>query len=676
MAFCLDGLLDGVCAAALAHRRRLPPEAISAYAKARFAYAWDRLHCMGLALLSNPLPKPLNSACFKSTVEELLKGISRALHFLPKIADLIPSSGPVENNHSSKLRVGSLNAGRLGCQSDIRGTTIRWESLTIGDVSASCVMKELELDILGLPAARLPENFSLPGTSGLAIHALGGPSHASIAVIWKSNNPRGFNILVGLGSSVRVWVICPLGASHLCAICFLYLPTSGDAALDALWLSQFQDMKSELSIVCDRYPGLEISFLLIGDWNVQPKCLSGCADPHPCRDRAVNDLLAGGKFCLLNPPVVGSLRQSFLSPLRKSKIDIRVGDTRCGGGASRALDLGICSSSLDASLTIHNALHCRGVCACMWPHCFEALLSDHFPIVVEIASCMTPNSVRETQFPAELHCADRWASAFDNASLLLSRITDVAQSCRSFRFNDTRGMAKPSCQWLLDALSFLQCFTANVVREGWVLPSVRPSGPGGKENKRLRNNIHEPLSMTPERISEVLCREVQSNADLPLSTISKCFKFLRKHKPEPSPCMMQDGVALTCSCTHRAWCAKLQNQCRGPVAVAPSRITEVVHSYKSAMGRAWKFRGEGDLDIDISEPAVRGVIADWKNSKALPPDLITRAAYKGFHEAWIKSCWALVRLAGPACYALRPSQWRWVVVGLAFKSGAPSDFDS
>ena len=47
-------------------------------------------------------------------------------------------------------------------------------------------MGALGIDVLGLPGARLREGFQLPSHWGLRVAARGGPSYASVAVIWKA----------------------------------------------------------------------------------------------------------------------------------------------------------------------------------------------------------------------------------------------------------------------------------------------------------------------------------------------------------------------------------------------------------------------------------------------------------------------------------------------------------
>ena len=43
---------------------------------------------------------------------------------------------------------------------------------------------------------------------------------------------------------------------------------------------------------------------------------------------------------------------------------------------------------------------------------------------------------------------------------------------------------------------------------------------------------------------------------------------------------------------------------------------------------------------------------------------------------WILVVWALVRLAGPMAFALRPTLWRWACVDVAHKDGALCEYDS
>ena len=75
--------------------------------------------------------------------------------------------------------------------------------------------------------------------------------------------------------------------------------------------------------------------------------------------------------------------------------------------------------------------------------------------------------------------------------------------------------------------------------------------------------------------------------------------------------MQLGGKQLSQSATHHEWCAKLRNQCKGPVSVASNVVEDVLQSHSSALGRSWHSKGRDPLDTDVSEPDMRCVIAEW-----------------------------------------------------------------
>eukprot|EP00973_Karenia_brevis_P001526 207611-Karenia_brevis.AAC.1 len=62
-------------------------------------------------------------------------------------------------------------------------------------------MMQLGLHMVGLPSARLPDQFSVPTTSGIQVYARGGPSYASTAVVWRAQLSSVLSPLRAIGSS-------------------------------------------------------------------------------------------------------------------------------------------------------------------------------------------------------------------------------------------------------------------------------------------------------------------------------------------------------------------------------------------------------------------------------------------------------------------------------------------
>ena len=79
---------------------------------------------------------------------------------------------------------------------------------------------------------------------------------------------------------------------------------------------------------------------------------------------------------------------------------------------------------------------------------------------------------------------------------------------------------------------------------------------------------------------------------------------------------------------------------------------------------------------EITHRGILAGISAWKASKAMPPDLIPRAAFFCGQVQWLLVVWLLVQLAGPSRWALRPGLWRWACLGTVYKKGKLSDFGS
>ena len=77
----------------------------------------------------------------------------------------------------------------------------------------------------------------------------------------------------------------------------------------------------------------------------------------------------------------------------------------------------------------------------------------------------------------------------------------------------------------------------------------------------------------------------------------------------------------------------------------------------------------GAQDADILQEEVAQHVLSWKDSNAMPPDLIARAPFQCGHRRWNAVVWLLIRLVGPACLALRPELWRMAVMVALHKRG-------
>jgi hypothetical protein len=172
------------------HRRGRAPEAVSGKLAEGIHMQWTSLTSEGARLSNARGPIKTMTTASASLVASLLAaltiGTSSAMQFICLLPPAVQKSGLNPNPNPVMLKVGAGNPGRLGCCSDFAGNIIKWDKLYGKPWSAITAMQQLNLDVLGLPGARLPGDVKLPGNHDYQIVARGGPSYASTAVIWKS----------------------------------------------------------------------------------------------------------------------------------------------------------------------------------------------------------------------------------------------------------------------------------------------------------------------------------------------------------------------------------------------------------------------------------------------------------------------------------------------------------
>ena len=165
-------------------------------------------------------------------------------------------------------------------------------------------------------------------------------------------------------------------------------------------------------------------------------------DPRASREKQFSVFLKDEAFVLRNPPLGGEIRQPVWSIARGGVMQIRSGDTRQGGGASRAVDLGCGSSELGVRMLIHNGLHCKLSCACLWDRCMDALWSDHFLCELQVAPAKVDNNLprpTDVWLPDEVHAPGRWPASFLHVRQALHQVSCEAHTWKSLGFKRDRG---------------------------------------------------------------------------------------------------------------------------------------------------------------------------------------------------------------------------------------------
>ena len=131
----------------------------------------------------------------------------------------------------------------------------------------------------------------------------------------------------------------------------------------------------------------------------------------------------------------------------------------------------------------------------------------------------------------------------------------------------------------------------------------------------------------------------------------------------------EDGRLLSVEASHEEWQKLLVSQSRWEGPIDQEASSELKAILAQAQRQARNDRGHGQHDADVYQDAVVSIVNEWKESDALPPDLLPRAPFKCGHQRWNVVVWLLIRLTGPACLALRPRLWRAAAMVALYKRG-------
>ena len=631
-------------------------------------FVWELLATKGaeaLAALSASSARSAEEATVKELVEEAVRFCVPLAH---KEIQPLPSTAGPSRPLEKPLSIGSCNCGKTGLI-ELNGHALRWSLLT-GQHGFITTMLQRELHVLVLPGARLPASFRAPREWDVSCCCRGGPSFASVSVFWRKKADLPIRVVEDLGNDRCIWL--EIGASTTPSHFFLagvYLPAcNGTSQRDEDWKGCVDKVAKDLEELKRRVPSAE--FMIIGDVNVQPIELSPGLPTTSQRQRIWTKLLSTTRLTSLNP-LIGSA-ESLELPTRRTVVPTSFGATFHGCTPAKALDITLVSGNLNASLVIHNGVHCRETCKHM--SCTEVGLSDHFLLeVVILGATVTSQTTATPSFPQNWHDKGTWRTALHSAEPLL---LELAQSLTKFITHRLQNDVVKSRiqvefdQALLEAGAWLQCFIGNFARARFV--QTRFSKTCAPRVEFIDQSPPPPGSICGLALDgplvEAHLRRCLQHSELSRSILKQCYACLRPTNHRPESRMRHKGAWCDERATHSAWVQRLQDQCS--TAEAGEARLDCARSLGVILGRAKAdaLRHPGRAE-DISELVTNLVVEDWDASAAMPPDLLPRALFKARILGWDLLCWCLVRLAGPRIAAARPWLWRLASLAPLWKKG-------
>ena len=572
-----------------------------------------------------------------------------------------------------RLKICLGSPGVTGC-SNVAGTSIAWNIFTDAKTGILTAMRTLSLDIIVLPGARLPSTFTPPPKWRLSALCRWGTKYNSCAILWNSDLD-GVAAIPDIGGDRRVHLFVPrANGSGPLIVLGIYLHTGSTKEVEEMWHAELIGLENDIVTLRTRFAGSgKVDFLILGDFNIQPEALGAGPDPFPSRDKALQGLLDRQELHLINPCLSHDAVQDVCLPLRDKIVKIRPGDTHhhVAGGRSRAIDLGICSSSAAATFTIHNSLNCSTEQhKCPWELCLEFTRGDHFLAQADIDDVFDVESCASAmRMPMWLHEKSSWISAWSAASKV------TAHACKQLfevladqtSLAQCRQVGPFAARWLADATAWNHAMCAALALDGWVVkPSVSASS--SSQSLKVEKDMDHPW------LSHL--RKACSDGSAPSSLLSSCLKLMKSPEPNPPSRMLKGDRLLSQEETHIEWCKFVTDQTKWPNPFDLEYDVHVNSTARQSKSRSWSKRGVGNWDFDVSEGEYMCIVCDWKPSDATTPDLIPRIAFKVENKGWDTYTWLCVRLAGPGILALRPMLWRETCMVPRHKRGPLFLFDS
>ena len=572
------------------------------------------------------------------------------------------------------VRLGLGSPSTMGCLG-IDGRTVRWSVFTDASTGIVTAMDQLGLSLLGLPGARLHSRVVLPRELALRFRLQatssttpsGGPSYASVAILWNKTALPQVSSYSGIGSTRRLWVTCPTtdGVLHIACV---YLPPLPRFGGDDAWHEELEGLARDIGRIRGDLHGRQPRVFIMGDFNLQPSSLGGGPDRSPARDRHWNKFVQGNSLITLNPAVGSGPPQAVGLPLRGKDVMVLPGHTHHCAGQSRALDLMVATAGVARQAVVHNSLHCSATSPCRWPVCCEYTRGDHFLMetVLEGRSVANDMGVGALRMPTWWLSPDSWAAGLAAAAPALERLNGILQDCLDG--GAPMRLRVREAQWLADALAWVLRLILHLVLVLWVVPAG--GGPRQPPQRGARARGGATTASSSSRPGAFSGFPSQAEAG------TAAGRALKAPEPKPPPCLRQAGQVLSPQASMAAWCRQVRQQSVWPGVHDCAFEAFVKRALPGLLGTARAHRGDGPFDMPITQAECVQVVSEWGDTAATTPDLVPRVVLQLRHSLLDSVIFRLMKLLGPGGLALRPRLWRGANAVTRYKEGPPDEGES
>ena len=268
----------------------------------------NTLTSQGLRIRSAGLPRPVKDRAVQS--QQWLHTLGNATaQFVRVLSGMETKDTGLEQRVNYK--VGIACPGRTGF-TDAAGRSTNLRPLMDPETGIVWAMQKLDLDVVGLPGARMNSEVRPLGVEDFNIYGKwqGGTSYASVAALWRRQRVS-YTVREDISCNREIWGILDGGPPLGMHICYIYFSANDNDAL----VSELRKLSQNLKTLKARNGKLERT-IIPGDFNSQPTGISGVVETRTKRVHEWTQFKEEWRLVITNPTFHGEQPQPIWLPKR------------------------------------------------------------------------------------------------------------------------------------------------------------------------------------------------------------------------------------------------------------------------------------------------------------------------------------------------------------------------